>query len=467
MELIRLLDVCRLCLKQSSTYLNIFSDSNVEVKLLKVFKFELPNIEQLSKLVCLTCYECIFRFYDYSESISQNQEYLKTLLNKDSRLQQQQQQAPKPLLIIPVTEVADDGTPTGGEIRIDFQLPSTATVPPEDETHEPDAPEPEKLLTTKLSKADDLIKENIVLTCDICGETNSTSFDTFKLLQDHYHQNHNVVGYVTCCGRKFARKDRLVTHITNHINPDAFKCSVCDHCSKSRSLLRIHMKQHLGSEARRHVCTKCEKSFVLRSQLVIHEASHLEDQEKKHVCDQCGKAFALRFVLARHKRVHSRAKDFICVVCAKTLSSSVTLKAHMESHDDSATKQPKVQCSVCSQWYKNAETLRTHIRARHHDQRIHRCDRCGKVFPTKSSLSTHVKYVHLGEANFACGQCDRKFRKNVELKEHIARAHSGKSLYSCEFCDKSFSCSSNYFSHRKNKHPKEHAKQVAKKQRNS
>ncbi|XP_053688535.1 zinc finger protein 501-like [Sabethes cyaneus] len=441
----------------------MFSDSNVEGKLLEVFKFSLPNIEQLSRLVCLACYECIFRFYDYSESIRRNQDYLDSLLNKDS--QQQQQQAPKPLLIIPVTEVAGDGTSTeGAAIRVDVQLPNATTTVPEDEIDEPDAPEPEKPKLARLTKADDFIKEYIVLTCDICGEANSANFESFKSLQDHYQQTHNVTGYVTCCGRKFTRKDRLKTHITNHINPSAFKCVVCNHCSKSRTLLRIHMKQHLGSKARLFACNKCDKSFILRSQLVIHEASHLEEQEKEHVCDQCGKAFALRFVLARHKMVHSRAKEFICVICAKSLSSSATLKAHMESHDSTAV-QPRLQCSFCLQWYKNAETLRTHIRVRHRDQRIHRCDPCGKIFPTKSSLSTHVKHVHLGERKFACEQCDRKFRKNVQLKEHVARLHSGKSLYNCDFCEKSFTCGSNYFAHRKNKHPKEYAKQqLAKKQ---
>lgn len=44
----------------------------------------------------------------------------------------------------------------------------------------------------------------------------------------------------------------------------------------------------------------------------------------------------------------------------------------------------------------------------------------------------------------------------MELTEHMAR-HTGRILYRCPFCPKTFSSSSNYFSHRKNKHPVEFA----------
>ncbi|XP_058834722.1 zinc finger protein 501-like [Topomyia yanbarensis] len=456
MELIRLLDVCRLCLKQSSTNLNIFSDSNVEDKIVKVFKFALQQNEHLSKLVCLACYECIFRFYDYSESVQQNQTYLDGLLSKDT-----QHEVPKPALVIPVTDVTDSNATTAAgaiqfNVHIQTDIRSTQEPIPEEETDELGASEPDRPKPVRQTKGDQLIKEYVSLSCEMCAEATSPKFDNFKLLQDHYQQCHLMTGYASCCDRKFTRKDRLITHIMNHIDPNAFKCAVCDHSSKSRSLLKIHMKQHLGSIERRFACGKCEQTFVLRSQLVNHEASHLDDCDKKHVCEECGKAFALRFVLARHKLLHSSTeKEFVCEICAKSLSSKASLKAHMDSHGDEA--QPKLKCPVCSNWYKNAETLRTHARVRHRDQRVHRCDECGKNFPTKSSLSAHVKYVHLREMNFGCEQCDKKFRKKVELKEHMARAHSGKSLYQCEFCTKSFSCSSNYFSHRKNKHPKEHA----------
>lgn len=78
-------------------------------------------------------------------------------------------------------------------------------------------------LRTRISKAkgDSQIKEFVRLICNIC--TDKTEFDTFKQLQEHYDNNHNCKGYVICCDKKIFRKDRLMNHIINHINPDAFK----------------------------------------------------------------------------------------------------------------------------------------------------------------------------------------------------------------------------------------------------
>ncbi|EDS39850.1 zinc finger protein 555 [Culex quinquefasciatus] len=460
MELARYLEVCRLCLKQSSTNLNIFSDKNVEDKIAKVLRFSIPNNAQLSSLVCLACYECVFRFFDYSELVQRNQAYLDGLL-----VQIPEKVQPKPLIIIPVSDVTSSEGAYHIEVNIQKEQLETIVVEPaqEDEENAADV-EPEKPKTLRKTKGDALIKEFVSLSCEVCTEP-AVTFDNFKLLQEHYIQNHKQPGYAVCCGKKFARKDRLITHITNHINPDAFKCAICEHASKSKSLLRIHMKRHLGDEERRFACRKCDQRFILRSQLVNHEASHLSDSEKKHVCDVCGKAFALKFVLKNHKLLHtSSGKEFVCEICAKPLSSRSSLKAHMETHDAGQSQPSKVQCDVCSQWYKNAETLRTHVRVRHRDQRVHRCDHCGKVFPTLSSLTGHVKYVHLREMNFSCEQCQKSFRKKVEYKEHMARSHGDKWLYQCEFCDKKYACSSNYFSHRKSKHPKEYARKKIDKQ---
>lgn len=68
------------------------------------------------------------------------------------------------------------------------------------------------------------------------------------------------------------------------------RCPICNQISKSKILLRIHMKQHLPSEDRPFHCSKCPQKFVLKSQLTNHEATHLSNEEKRYVCDECGKA---------------------------------------------------------------------------------------------------------------------------------------------------------------------------------
>lgn len=117
---------------------------------------------------------------------------------------------------------------------------------------------PEHLNTrTTKAKGDAQIREFVSLCCDICEKR--PQFDTFKKLQFHYESKHECRGYINCCEKKFYRKDRLMNHIINHINPEAFKCPKCGQKSKSKILLRIHMKQHLPVEDRPYQCNCGQK----------------------------------------------------------------------------------------------------------------------------------------------------------------------------------------------------------------
>lgn len=86
-------------------------------------------------------------------------------------------------------------------------------------------------LRTRMTKArgDAQIKEFVSLVCVVCdgggGNTGGKPIEyrCFKDLQLHFEKEHQERGYIVCCDKRFYRKDRLMSHITNHINPDAFK----------------------------------------------------------------------------------------------------------------------------------------------------------------------------------------------------------------------------------------------------
>lgn len=430
---------CRLCLQCNTTFYEIFSNKSIEEKIQKVFKFPVTNNYRLPHLICLTCHETLTRFDEFVQLVGGNQEYL----NRQYGLSQPE--------TVPVDVVTIDN-PT---VQISLKLPDEPN--PASECGEPtegvDSAKRTKRKNNPRSKGDELIRQHMELYCDICGES-SERFEDYSTLLKHFKVAHETRGYAVCCGRKFNRKDKLMDHITLHINPDAFKCNDCGHRSKSALLLDIHRRQHSKAE-RLYVCDMCDKVFVTKSQLYNHLAKH---GLKRHVCDVCGKAFGHKFILARHRIKHDEPSKFICEICAKPLSSAFNLKLHLQNHDTKTGN--KVQCSFCAKWFNNAETLRSHFNARHKDQREHRCEQCDKLYPTGSALLEHVRMVHRKQPNHCCHLCDKRFFKQSVLKEHVKRSHSGpnpKALFQCEFCDKEYLHSNNYFFHRKKAHPEEYA----------
>lgn len=409
----------------------------------KLFYLQIDLDDGLPTHICPPCYEKVETFLKYYNAVKSNQAWFRKKAKERENVKE-----------LPIQEEEDEMQDTDDE-----EVESK-----EDITEEP--PVISKRMTK--SRGDQQIREFLKLTCEICLD--ASIFESFKHLQNHYQCMHNCKGYVVCCKRKFFRKDRLVSHIINHVNPDAFRyvliaiqspyvliicsrrCPECGEVRKSKVLLGIHMKQHQNEKP--FQCQKCDQRFVLRSQLTNHVASHLSDGEKKYICDVCDKAFALKFVLTKHKETHTKQKKFVCEICAKGFTTKYNLQVHVAQHlEVSKTKQ---QCEECKSWFKNKETLRTHMLKHRDGYRESVCPICQRKCSTKSSLSAHIRYVHEQLKKYQCDICGKQFRRKLELIEHKAR-HSGTTLYSCPFCAKKFTSSSNYFSHRKNIHVAEFA----------
>ncbi|ETN61633.1 hypothetical protein AND_006711 [Anopheles darlingi] len=436
MALKELLGMCRLCLKSHSSMLRIFSDEELMRKLELVFRFPIILSESLSSSICKPCYETVFRFSEYSNTVEKNQLYLGSLLD----------QLPKATSNCSEDE---DSLPLS-------RLRGPVAKSPNKSDHEEAGADREESLQKGVKnrpvgraserETDALIREYVSLCCDVCG----TEMDSFRALAEHCRLQHKSGARVTWLGKRFSRRHRLVNFIRHHLEPHAFKCGQCGQVCKSKELLQIHRKQHLPVDERAHQCAICGQRFARRSQLLNHSASH----ERKYICNECGKAFAFRYMLVKHVQHHQTGperKQFVCEFCAKCCTSEAGLKTHLASHNGNVAKEPRVQCTHCTQWYKNKSSLRVHMR-RHTDTRTHRCEQCDKNFPTKNSLCGHVAYVH-GEKKdrFPCPQCDRTFRRRRELTEHTSR-HAGKALYECKECGKSFYTSSSYATHRKRFH---------------
>ena len=79
--------------------------------------------------------------------------------------------------------------------------------------------------------------------------------------------------------------------------------------------------RHLQTEDRTHTgekpykCKDCGKAFAKRSGLITHISTHAS--EKPFACKECGKAFASSPRLSQHIRIHSGERPYVCEQCGK------------------------------------------------------------------------------------------------------------------------------------------------------
>ncbi|KAI8422455.1 hypothetical protein MSG28_006288 [Choristoneura fumiferana] len=256
--------------------------------------------------------------------------------------------------------------------------------------------------------------------CHLCPRRFSSIFKMEEhYLTVHYEEkNHKKRRHkkFTCkiCERRFADASRLKNHVckdksklcpfTRHLNSheDAktFKCERCPASYKNRLSLKIHIDRHDNNPT--HSCDYCGRKFYAklpnRHQLNEHLRSH--QPEKRYACDMCEYTAIYANVLANHKK--RRHKKFTCKICERRFADASRLKnhvckdksklcpftRHLNSHEDAKT----FKCERCPASYKNRLSLKIHI-DRHDNNPTHSCDYCGRKFYAKSTLVKHRR-VH-------------------------------------------------------------------------
>lgn len=303
----------------------------------------------------------------------------------------------------------------------------------------------------QIEEEDKNINEHCKLSCTEC----KMSFTKFLNFKQHFRKAHRQTRpVVICCGRKFNKRVRLVEHVTKHLNPDAFRCTVCNKSYCNSANLNIHMLKHVSPEALVHKCDQCERSFAKKYQLNVHMLQHVPEEERKCVCPSCNKAYATASLLNAHvKSKHLPPELFICEVCAKNFKSRYQFEKHRLEHNESY-QEIRLQCKICSKWMKNASSLRKHVLRHDGEGGKHECEYCGKQAPNVLALQSHISFVHKKDKLFQCTLCPKAFKRQFTLIEHMT-THTGEVLYQCPFCSKTFNSSANMHAHKKKTHPQE------------
>lgn len=289
------------------------------------------------------------------------------------------------------------------------------------------------------------------LECDICNQF----FSNLTLLRKHFNSEHpKQKCYVSCCQRKLKHRFDIVEHIRYHIDPNTFKCTICDKVSTNSRNLNKHMREKHTAEGqeRPFECPVCQKRFAKKCTLKTHLETH--DTGKDYKCSECGKGFSTE----QRRKIHERMVhnvDRVCDQCGKTIHGVYALKQHILEH--AGIKKRKWPCDQCNAELNSRSSLKRHMNAAHHDgSTVYVCSECGKIAPTETALRSHKKYVHQAERKFKCTICDKGFKVAIVLREHMA-THTGEELYKCPHCPKTFKVNANMHHHRKKAHPKEWA----------
>ncbi|XP_065363562.1 zinc finger protein 184-like [Calliphora vicina] len=108
------------------------------------------------------------------------------------------------------------------------------------------------------------------LTCEICKE----SFSYYSLMRAHfYHKHPGEKCYILCCHRKISRISDALEHIRSHLDPQAYRCKICNITFSGKSTLAKHMRNvHMDSIPKhKWACNKCDKTFEIRQILTRHQ----------------------------------------------------------------------------------------------------------------------------------------------------------------------------------------------------
>lgn len=234
--------------------------------------------------------------------------------------------------------------------------------------------EDETQSTTQCKKEQEAaqIREFFNTKCEICKDV---EFETLIRARKHYRKVHNKSGYITCCGKRFDRRHKVMDHIKYHLNPEAFRCDLCDRRFKNNPTLKLHIASHERNEtdrqARSYQCELCQENFPKPSALAKHkQLKHGLDIEKKFSCEKCNKkyvdnnvvqnafenlsllidfSYPSKYALATHIRgVHESAFARVCDICARVCRSIQAFRNHMQEH--AGIVPQKVQCNVCGAW---------------------------------------------------------------------------------------------------------------------
>lgn len=227
-------------------------------------------------------------------------------------------------------------------------------------------------------------------------------------------------------------------------------CKLCKYASSEYSRVLEHVKKKHKQEAgvleylqeletlQLSKCDLCNLEFHSESKLNMH----IKKEHGNTTCNLCSQKFKNAVTLKNHIRnIHERTEDIsaICEHCPASFKSFFSLKQHQESvHKDNKS----FPCHMCSKRFINASQLRRHTRVHGFgaEKRLY-CDICKKMFLYRHNLQRHMELIHSQSSKtekYHCSYCGKGYTQKMNMISHVQHVHFNIFPYSCKQCKVTF-----------------------------
>lgn len=418
--------LCRLCIFQcdEEEAIDVIVNKNetdLNKLILKYLGLEIKPDDGISTNICLNCSQNLKNFDEFVQHVEKQQNVIQLIYLRRDEAERDQMQLEENAyedqnVKIPVESLEFVATLENGKQQKELEQTTCKAAKGNLNNIQQNANEVKsKDLEFKKSQAEltamneKFIEQHVQLKCKVCGAT----LATFKDFQRHFRIKHDAPAYIKCCGVRFYSKQRMVKHIQSHVNPDLFKCQICNKVLSGPNNLKSHIASfHTDKDKLQHACNICgdrfTTSFILKTHMIVHQEGN------KVTCDICNKSFKHLNSAQRHKRMqHGKISYHVCELCGKSYKYKQMFEEHMADKHNIILKDTMKYCSECRSWFSTKYYSKHEER---HKLKDVPCHYCSKMLPSKAALDKHLDgHYHKKK----CQSCGVSFNFAKELRDHM------------------------------------------------